>query len=72
MLPVVLSYLVVAQVDTVAKNHWDVPLVHAVVFLVHPLIEDVCVQNPAGVHLQRTQTHHAQLGVKVRKHPRSF
>lgn len=53
MHPVVYGYLVVAEVYAVAKNHWDVPLVDAIVFLVHPLIEDVCVQDPAGVHLQK-------------------
>lgn len=62
MLPVVYSYLVVAEVDAVAKNHWDIPLVDTIVFLVHPLIKDICVQNPAGVHLQKTDAQHTALG----------
>lgn len=67
MLPAVCSYLVVTEVDTVAKDHRDVPLVDTIVLLVHPLVEDIRVQNPAGVHLQKTHTHNSESWAKVRK-----
>lgn len=60
-LPAICSYLVIAEADTVAKNHRDVPLVDAIVLLVHPLIENIRVQSPAGMHLQKAEGAHTRL-----------
>lgn len=51
-----LSYLVVSEVDALAKNDWNVPLIHTIVLLVHPLVENIRVQNPASVDLRCTRT----------------
>lgn len=46
------SYLLFFGEDSVADADRLLVLVHLVVFLVHPLVECVCVQNPLAVDLQ--------------------
>lgn len=46
------SYLLLFGEDSVADADRLLVLVHLVVFLVHPLVKRVCVQNPLGVDLQ--------------------
>lgn len=72
VLPVDYSYLVVRKVDTVAKNHWDVPIVDTIVFLIHPLIKDICVHNPAGVHLQKAKHPASNFGSMWKKKKKSI
>lgn len=49
--------LFVSEVNAPAENDWYIPLVHTIVFLVHPLVKNIRVQNPASVDLERTHTH---------------
>lgn len=51
------THLLISEVNALAKADRNTPLIYAIVFLVHPLIEDICVQNPASMDLKH-ESHH--------------
>lgn len=44
--------LFISQVNTLAEDDWHIPLIHTIVFLIHPLIENVCIQYPTNMDLR--------------------
>lgn len=51
------THLLISEVNALAKVDRNTPLIYTIVFLVHPLIEDICVQNPASMDLKH-ESHH--------------
>ena len=49
--------LLLSEVNVLAKVDQNIPLIYIIVFLVHPLVEDVCVQNPASMDLKHDVRH---------------
>lgn len=55
------TYLLLLGEDSLAEADWLLVLIHLVVFLIHPLIERISVQNPLCMDLrgkQREVVHH--------------
>lgn len=46
-----MAYLLLLWEDPLAEAHSLLVLVHLIVFLIHPLVEGVGVQDPLGMHL---------------------
>lgn len=49
--------LVVLEVNTLPEDDWHIPFVHTVVFLIHPFVENIRVQNPTSMDLENTHAH---------------
>lgn len=53
--------LLLSEANALAKVDQNIPLIDTIVFLVHPLVEDICVQNPASMDLMQDTRHQVNL-----------
>lgn len=48
--------LLISELNAPTEKDWNVLLIHTIVFLVHPFVENICVQNPTSMDLGHTHT----------------